>query len=139
MASDYVPRREADFDRWLKLGIPNKDTHPTPKKPPETGPSFSIIQLGPGTLGIVYRNGEKGKRGSRPKGVTSIKICMGISDEPITDQENLFVAKRATKCPYVWRCREADRGKRAYFACKWELSKQDSEGPWSEIQSEIIP
>jgi hypothetical protein len=121
------------------MGIPNKDTHPSPLKPPETGPSFSIIQMGQGALGIVYRNGAKGKRGSKPKGVTSVKICMGVSDEPIIDQEMLPGAKKATKCPFLNRFREADRGKRAYFACKWELSKQDGESPWSEIQSEIIP
>jgi hypothetical protein len=50
----------------------------------------------------------------------------------------LPAAKKAAKCPCLNRFREADRGKRAYFACKWELSKQDGEGPWSEIQSEII-
>jgi hypothetical protein len=123
----------------ITMGIPNTDPHPTPKKPPKTAPSFSIIQMGPGTLGIVYRDGEMGKRGSKPKGVASVKICMGVSDEPIIDQEMLPSAKKATKCPYVYRFRAADRGKRAYFACKWELSKQDGEGPWSEIQSEIIP
>jgi hypothetical protein len=121
------------------MGIPNHDSHPTPIKPPETGPSFSIIQMGSGTLGIVYRNGGTGKRGSKPKGVTSVKICVGVSDEPIIDQEKLPASKKATKCPYLIRFREADRGRRAYFACKWELSKQDGESPWSEIQSEIVP
>jgi hypothetical protein len=127
-----------DEDR-LALGIPNKDTHPTPKKVPDTAPSFSIVQMGHGVLGIVFRDGETGKKGSKPKGVASVKICMGVSDEPIIDQEMLPSAKKATKCPYAYRFRESDRGKRAYFACKWELSKQDGEGPWSEIQSEIIP
>jgi hypothetical protein len=127
-----------DEDR-LAMGIPNKDTHPTPKKVPDTSPSFSIIQMGPGTLGIIYRDGEKGRKGSKPKGVDDIKICMGVSDEPIIDPEMLPSAKKATKCPSVYRFRAADRGKRAYFASKWELRRGDGEGPWSEIQSEIIP
>jgi hypothetical protein len=121
------------------MGIPNHDPHPTPINPPETGPSFSIIQIGPGTLGIVYRNGEKGKRGSKPKGVENVRIYMGVSDEPVTDQEKLPWSKKATKCPHIIRFREADRGKRVYFACKWELRKEGGESPWSEIQSEIIP
>jgi hypothetical protein len=121
------------------MGIPNHDPHPTPLNPPDHGPSFSIIQLGPGTLGIVYRNGEKGKRGSKPKGVTAVRIYLVVSDTPITDQELLSWSKKATKCPHAVRFREADRGKRAYFACKWELSKENAESPWSEIQSEIIP
>jgi hypothetical protein len=51
------------------MGIPNRDPHPTPIKPPEVGPSFSIVQLGPGTLSIIYRNGDKGRKGSKPAGV----------------------------------------------------------------------
>jgi hypothetical protein len=77
-----------DADR-LAMGIPNKDTHPTPVKPPETGPSFSIIQMGPGTLGVIYRDGEKGRKGSKPKGVVGARIYYCVSDTPITDQEEL--------------------------------------------------
>jgi hypothetical protein len=35
---------------------------------------------------------------------------------------------------YLNRFREVDRGKRAYFVCKWELSKQDGESPWSDTE-----
>jgi hypothetical protein len=137
--SQYLRYPPVTNEDRTAMGIPNHDLHPTPIKPPETGPSFSIIQMGPAALGVVYRDGEKGKRGSKPKGVASVKICMGVSDTPVTDQEALPASKRATKCPYIIRFREADRGKRAYLACTWELSKQNGESPWSEIQNELIP
>jgi hypothetical protein len=121
------------------MGIPNHDTHPTPVKPPETGPSFSIVQMGPGTLGIIYRNGEKGRKGSKPRGVVGARIYYCVSDEPITEQENLSWSKWATKCPHIIRFRESDRGKRVYFALKWEIRKENGESPWSEIQSELVP
>jgi hypothetical protein len=121
------------------MGIPNRDPHPTPVKPPETGPSFSIIQLGPGTLGIIYRNGDKARKGSKPKGVEGARIYYCVSDKPITDQEELPWSKWATKCPHLIRFREGDRGKRVYFALKWEIRKENGESPWSEILSEIVP
>jgi hypothetical protein len=127
-----------DEDR-LAMNIPNHDSHPSPIPVPGRGPVFSIVQVGPGMLGIIYRNGETGKKGSKPKGVVAVRVYYGVSDEPITDQERLPGSQKATKCGHVTRFRESDRGKRAYFACKWELSKEDSESPWSEIQSEIIP
>jgi hypothetical protein len=121
------------------MGIPNKDTHPTPIKPPETGPTFSIIQMGPGALGIVYRDGAEARRGSKPKGVAGVRIYYGVFDEPVSDQEKLPASKWATKCPHIIRLREADRGKRVYFALQWEIRKENGESPWSEIQSEIVP
>ncbi|MDR1108502.1 MAG: hypothetical protein LBL19_05650 [Spirochaetaceae bacterium] len=121
------------------MGIPNHDRRPTPIKPPETGPSFSIIQMGPGGLGIIYRNGDKGRRGSKPKGVAGARIYYGFFNEPITAQELLPASTWATRCPHLIRFRESDRGKRAYIALKWEIRKEHGESPWSEIQSELVP
>ncbi|MDR1144051.1 MAG: hypothetical protein LBK77_07540 [Spirochaetaceae bacterium] len=120
------------------MKIPTRDPHPSPVKIPNRGPSFSIVQMGPGMLGIVYRDGETGKKGSKPKGVVAVRIYYGVSDEPVTDPERLPGSQKATKCGHVTRFRGSDRGKRAYFACKWEIGKE-GESPWSEIQSEIIP
>jgi hypothetical protein len=125
-----------DEDRKA-MGIPTRDTHYTPVQPPETGPSFSIVQIGPGTLGIIYWNGEKGRKGSKPKGVEGARIYFGF--EPVTVLDQLPLSKWATRCPYIIRFREADLGKRVYFALKWEIRKQNGESPWSEIQSELAP
>jgi hypothetical protein len=121
------------------MGIPNHDTHPTPIKPPETRPSFSIVQMGPGTLGIIYRNGDKARKGSKPAGVEGARIYYGFFDGPLTDQKLLPASVWATKCPHLIRFRETDRGKRVYFALKWEIRKENGESPWSEILSELVP
>jgi hypothetical protein len=125
-----------DEDRKA-MGIPNRDTHYTHVQPPETGPSFSIVQKGPGTLGIVYWNGETGRKGSKPHGVVGCRIYYGF--ESVTDQDQLPLSKWATRCPHIIRFREADRGKRVYFALKWEIQKENGESPWSEIQNELVP
>jgi hypothetical protein len=71
--------------------------------------------------------------------VAGARIYYCVSDTPITDQELLSWSKWATKCPHIIRFREADRGKRVYFALKWEIRKENGESPWSEIQSELVP
>ncbi|MDR1430163.1 MAG: hypothetical protein LBI85_07710 [Spirochaetaceae bacterium] len=127
-----------DADRTA-MGIHNKDIHPTPIKPPETGPEFSITQMGPRRLGIVYRNGGKGKKGSKPAGVRGARIYYGVFDAPPPEQEALPASTWATRCPHTVSFRETDRGRRAYFALKWEIQKENGESPWSEIQSELVP
>ncbi|MDR1306824.1 MAG: hypothetical protein LBK74_04545 [Treponema sp.] len=120
------------------MGIPVPSGEHTPINPPKTAPTFIIVQLGPGTLGIIYQDGER-RKGSKPKNVRGARIYYGVFGEPATDQRKLPASVWATRCPHIIRFREADRGKRAFFALKWEISKENGEGPWSEIQSEIIP
>jgi hypothetical protein len=127
-----------DEDRTA-MGIPNRDTHPTPVKPPETGPVYAVAQTGPRMLEVIYRNGNLGKKGSKPPGVQGARIFYGVFDSPPAAQEDLPASVWATRCPHVIQFRETDRGRRAYFALKWEIRKENGESPWSEIQSEIIP
>jgi hypothetical protein len=121
------------------MGVHNPDPYPTPVKPPEKGPSYSITQAGPRMLGIVYRDGETGKKGSKPPGVKGARIYYGIFDTPPEKQNMLPASVWATRVPHVIRFRETDRGKRAYLALKWEIQRENGESDWSEIQSEIVP
>jgi hypothetical protein len=123
----------------IAMGIRNRDQHPTPVKPPEKGPSYSIVQMGPGLLGIIYRNGENGRKGSKPPGVRCARIYYGVFDTPPANQEALPASVWATRCPHAVRFRESDRGERAYFALKWEIQKENGESGWSEIVSELVP
>jgi hypothetical protein len=127
-----------DEDRTA-MGIHNPDPHRTPVTPPKDGPLYSITQTGPAALGIVYRVGESGRKGSKPKGMTGAEIHYGVFETPPEDQEELPAMVWATRVPHIIRFREADRGRRAYFALKWSSRKEKSESPWSEIQSEIVP
>jgi hypothetical protein len=122
----------------ISLGLKPHDAHPTPVKPPEDGPEFSIVQMGPGVIGIVYWNGEKGKKGSKPEGVEGARVYYCVSDVPITDQRKLPFSEWATKCPHVIRFPEAERGKWVYLALKWEIRKEHGESPWSRVRSEMI-
>jgi hypothetical protein len=107
--------------------------------PPGAGPVFSIIQIGPRLLGVIFRKGEEGRKGSRPPGVKGARIHYGVFDKPPANQKELPFSVWATRCPHKIEFPEADRGKRAYFALKWEIEREDGESPWSDMISEIIP
>jgi hypothetical protein len=125
-----------DNDRE-NMGLHIPDAVRTPVTPPETGPRFHIAQLGPGALGVIYQDGE-GRKGSKPRGVSGARIYYGVFDEPPADQNLLPASTWATRCPHRVTFREGDRGKKAFFALKWEIGK-GGESPWSEIQGEIVP
>jgi hypothetical protein len=43
--------------------------------------------MGPGMLGVVYRNGEKGRKGSKPPGMTGSEIHYGIPEAAPLNEE----------------------------------------------------
>jgi hypothetical protein len=90
-------------------------------------------------LGIVFRSSEHGRKGSKPVGAQGARIYYGVLDTPPLDQNALPASVWATRCPHRITFREGDRGKRAFFALRWEIRREDGESPWSDIQSEIIP
>jgi hypothetical protein len=124
----------------LNMGLHVPSGARTPINPPDTAPGYEIIQKGPGMLGVIYRH-LGGKKGSKPEGVTGARIHYGVFDAPPTDQKQLPGSVWASRVPTTITFRETDRGKRAYFALRWEIEKggEKNEGPWSEILSEIIP
>jgi hypothetical protein len=91
-------------------------------------------------LGVNYWF-ETGRRGSKPPGVDGARIYYGVFDTPPATQEELPASVWATRCPHGITFRETDRGKRAYFALRWEVrvGGEKGESGWSEIFSEIIP
>ena len=123
------------------MGLTVYNNTRSPISAPEEGPVFEIVQLGNGRLGIIYRNGAKGKNGSKPYGVKGARIYYGVFGEPPKEQEELPASTWATRCPHSVTFRETDRGKRAWFALKWEIEKGGGKGEsnWSEMRSEIIP
>jgi hypothetical protein len=124
---------------FASLGLKAPDTTRSPVTAPGTAPGFSVVQMGPGAIGIVYWDGMTGKKGSKPKGVEGARVYYLVSGVPITDPSLLAFSKWATKCPHIIRFRAEDRGKRVYIALKWEIHKENGESPWSIILSEWVP
>jgi hypothetical protein len=121
------------------MGLTVPDTTRTPVEAPDEGPVFLIVQLGPRMLGVNYQYGQ-GRKGSKPDGIKGARVYYGVLDGP--PEEMVFPASVwASRCPHVITFRETDRGKRAWFALKWETERggEKGESGWSELVSEIIP
>jgi hypothetical protein len=133
----YHPDVTEEDKRNMGLTVP--DTTRTPVEAPDEGPVFLIVQLGPRLVGINYQYGQ-GRKGSKPDGIKGARIYYGVFDGP---PEDMVFPKSvwATRCPHVISFRETDRGKRAWFALKWETGRggEKGESGWSELVSEIIP
>jgi hypothetical protein len=134
----FHPDVTEEDKRNMSLHVPSGSR--TPAVPPKEGPFFAVVQLGPRILGINYWF-SSGRKGSKPPGVEGARIYYGVFDEPPAEQGKLPASIWATRCPHAITFRETDRGRRAYFALKWEVRKggADGESGWSDMMSEIIP
>jgi peptide methionine sulfoxide reductase MsrA len=65
-------------------------------------------------------------------------MCWAISDVPVIDTNELIRTVFDTHTPITLEFEGHDRGKTVYFALRWENTRGEK-GPWSAIQSAIIP
>jgi len=120
------------------LGLPRRDRTWTPIPRPDVSPVFYIKIKGPRILAVHYKNaGSTGK--ARPKGYNGAVIRYGVFDADKTVTfDDLNQSLLATKTPFTFEFTEAERGKKVYFALAWENNRGEM-GPFSELQSEVIP
>ena len=65
-------------------------------------------------------------------------IAYAVLDAPPADQDALTRTALATRTPHVLEFTEEERGKTVYVAICWQNEK-GQRGPWSEIESAIVP
>jgi hypothetical protein len=86
----------------------------------------------------VYLRELAGDKRGKPTKVHGAQILYEIRDEPPAVAEDLRHSSFATITTMVYTFTEAERGKRVYFAARWENSS-GKKGPWSDVISAIIP
>jgi hypothetical protein len=119
------------------MGIPNHDPHPTPVPEPDDIPEVEARTPMPRVLRFPFR--RKGmKRWGKPGNVHGMELVWLISDTPPTLVKDLVHSAFATKSPLELTFKEDQRGKRLYYAVRWETGTV-KKGKWSEIFSAIIP
>ncbi|MDR1644755.1 MAG: hypothetical protein LBS05_02865 [Tannerellaceae bacterium] len=125
-----------DADR-IDLGLHVRDTTYTPVPVPETRPELDIKVLDVRRLKVAFRDQENEEKG-RPYGVNGAVIVYAVLDEPPADVTALGRSVLATRTPHTLEFAEGDRGKTVYLAICWQNNKGER-GPWSEIESAIVP
>jgi hypothetical protein len=143
-------KKEAEFVRFhlqnndkmsdngrKELHIPIYDRTHTPHPAPDTVPEIEIEMPHARILRIKFRN-EKALRWGKPAFVHGLECLWVIADAPPDKIADLLHSAFTTRNPLELSFEENVRGKRVYFAARWE-SGTVKKGPWSDIFSAVVP
>jgi hypothetical protein len=125
----------------LAMGLPehplSSNNRPSPE--PKTVPYFEFRLPSTGIIDIMYRDSTGGaKKLAKPKGAYGVDIVWAILDTPPDRVELLTNNAVNTATPFRFEFSFDKRGKRVYVAMRW-INMRGVKGPWSDIQSTIIP
>jgi hypothetical protein len=121
------------------MGLPERHSGSSTPAPvaadaPDANIDTSVIRR----LGIGFFEKGSSHRNAKPAGQHGAEIRWVISDTPIVDVAGLLYSLFNTHTPFSLGFLGSQRGKTVYFALCWENTR-GQKGPWSEIQSAIIP
>jgi hypothetical protein len=120
-----------------KMGIRNWDTIRTPQPVPATVPEIeadtSVIRR------LSFRLRDFGATNwGKPEHVRAMEFAWGIREGRPAIIGELPHLETATANPITLDFEEEERGARVFFAARW-LNNTAQPGPWSDIESAIIP
>jgi hypothetical protein len=121
----------------IALGLHVRDTTYTTVTVPTTRPELDIDVVDFRRLKAAFHDqGSKSK--AKPYGINGAVIVYAVLDTPPADVTALTRSVLATRTPYILEFTEEERGKTVYVAICWQNEK-GQKGPWSEIESAIVP
>ena len=125
-----------DLDRD-KMGIRNHDTIRTPQPAPATVPEMEFVTSVIRQITIRFRDFGATNWG-KPEHVHAIEICWAILDSRPDSVAALIHNETDTASPHMLEFDESERGRRVFVAARWENNTAQA-GPWSDIESAVIP
>jgi hypothetical protein len=121
----------------IAMGLHVHDTTPTTVPVPKSRPELDIDVVDVRRLKILFHDmGSSSK--AKPYGVNGAVIAYAMLDAPPADPSALTRTALATRTPHTLEFTEEERGKTVYVAICWQNEKGEK-GPWSEIESAIVP
>ena len=120
------------------LGLPIYKTTRTKAPVATTYPDFVIDSGTIRRLIIHFFDQGSVKSKAKPAGQHGSEIRWAILDTPPVDVADLIHSSFDTRTPFTLEFEGHERGKTVYFCLCWENTRGEK-GPWSEIQSAIIP
>jgi hypothetical protein len=125
-----------DVDR-AKMNIPIHKTTREKAPIPTTYPVMEFITSMIRRIIIHFRD-QDSKSKAKPFGVHGAEMRWAILDVPPVDVKDILNSVFCTNSPYTLEFEEHDRGKKVYIVIRWENTRGEK-GPWSSIESVIIP
>ncbi|MGA9210350.1 MAG: hypothetical protein WB347_21325 [Terriglobales bacterium] len=121
------------------LGIVLTTYQPSAIPAPATMPLISINGGTPQQLTCTYRDqNSTPKSRAKPAGTVALEMRVSTSIVVISDPDSLMFDGIYTRTPFALNFASGDRGKTAYIAGRW-LNRKGQWGPWSAIQTAIVP
>jgi hypothetical protein len=106
---------------------------------PDTSPTANVKMPEPGIVEIHFRDSASDSGGhAKPAGVHGVEIAWSILDTPPSGWSQLEHSAFDTASPFRLSFEGDRRGRRLYFALRWENTR-GAKGPWSEILDAVIP
>jgi hypothetical protein len=127
----------SDSDRE-RLGLPIYKTTRTPAPVATTYPHFYIDSHTIRRLIVHFYDQWSKKMKGKPEGQHGAEIRWVISGEPVVKVKDLIHSSFDTRSPFTIEFEGHERGQTVYFCLCWENTRGEK-GPWSEIQSAVIP
>ncbi len=122
----------------LAMGLPLRNgTKSTPAPDPQTIPEAEVEVMSPGIVIIHFRDRNATKK-AKPQGVHGAEIAWAVLDKAPVSVKELTNSAFDTKTPYQFSFDGIMRGKRLYFALRWENTR-GVKGNWSDIFETVIP
>lgn len=121
-----------------QAGVPVHVKKSSPVPAPATIPDMEIELPHPRTIRIKFRV-PGASRWGKDHHAKGIEFRWGIADSPPANIDDLPHTKYETGSPLELSFKEDQRGKRIYFALRWEGSSADKNGPWGNILSAVVP
>jgi hypothetical protein len=121
----------------IQFGLNPKDEIRTTIPVPKTRPEFSLKVRDIRIIEVHFQDQGSDTK-ARPYGLNGAVISFDVLDEPPSEPGRLTRTELATATPHILKFTEEERGKTMYAALQWQNLKGDR-GPWSEIQSTVIP
>jgi hypothetical protein len=119
------------------LRIPIHDQKATPVPEPDTIPEIEVVIPYPRTLQFKFKD-ARAPRWGKPEHVHGLELAWSLGDAPPARVKDLLHSAFATRNPLELVFEEEDRGKKVYFAARWETSTA-KKGKWSDLQFAVIP
>jgi hypothetical protein len=121
----------------VQLGLRPRDTVITVIPVPVTRPEFSLRVRDLRRVQVRFQD-QGGDSRARPYGINGAVISYDVLDAEPSGPEQLARTTLATRNTYTIVFAEEERGKTMYAALQWQNEKGER-GPWSEMQSTVIP
>jgi len=129
-------------DNLIEMGIPPRDTEPTPRPKIATIPIIGLKSMGGGDIEVRARVTTDQTRFSMHPAADAVEcgyVLVAIGEVPPDDPESMAKTIESKKARFIIHGGAKNAGQRFYGFFRWvNLTNPANNGPWSNAQTVVI-